>query len=78
MFHQLEKNQSISSLSQFITIFIYLYACMCVRIHASVYRGQKRMPDPLELDSQATVSHQSQELGTELQPFAGAVSSLHC
>lgn len=51
---------------------------MCVHIHASVYRGQKRMPDPLELESQATVSHQSQELGAELQPSAGAVSSLHC
>lgn len=51
---------------------------MCVLIHANVYRGQKRMPDSLELDSQATVGHQSQELGTELQPFAGAVNSLYC
>lgn len=51
---------------------------MCVRIHATIYRGQKRMPDRLELESQATVSHQSQEVGTELQPSAGAVSPLHC
>lgn len=55
------------SLFYFLKGFIFIYVsveytlCFC-----GVYKGQKRMSDLLELESQVVVSHQALELGTVL------------
>lgn len=57
-------------LKKIIFIFIYILVCMCVGAHG-VY---KRAPGPLELQSQAVVSHPLWRLGTKLS-FPGRAES---
>jgi hypothetical protein len=55
-------------------VFIYLYVCMYVHVCVGGRVGQKKVPDPLELELQAVVSCPTWVLETELGSSAREAS----